>query len=27
MERLAIDTAFTFDLNFVHYGFKLAETA
>ncbi|KAF1086125.1 Ribonuclease VapC20 [Sporotomaculum syntrophicum] len=27
MERLAISTVFTFDLNFAHYGFRLAETA
>lgn len=27
MERLAISTAFTFDQNFAHYGFQLADTA
>jgi len=27
MERLTIDTAFTFDENFTHYGFKMVGTA
>jgi predicted nucleic acid-binding protein len=27
MERLAMDTALTFDHNFTHYGFKMAGTA
>ncbi len=27
MERLGMDTAFTFDVNFANFGFKIAETA